>query len=180
MLAIDQAQGDTGAVGAKSRHEIVQRNVDEIARIEQERTANGPSERAAGLVTRLSGSMRYVGLHIVWFTAWILVNSGAFGNEPFDKSPFPLLTMTVSLEAIFLSVFVLMSENRQAIVADRRAKVDLQLNMLSEQEITKLLQMVSEIHRQMLPDGDHDPEAEHMKKETRVEAIADAVEAADN
>ena len=158
----------------------VQRNVSKIEGIEQRAVTNGLSESIAALVTRTSGSMPYVWLHVVWFSAWVTVNSGWTPIEPFDEFPFSLLTMIVSLEAIFLSVFVLMSENRQAMVADRRAKMDLQINLLSEQEITKLMKLVSEIHDQVLPDQDHDPETEKMKQETHVEAIAEAVNAADS
>lgn len=161
----------------ESPNEHVARNVEEIARIEE--VEGGLSDGLARGVTRLSGSMPYVWLHVVWFTLWVAINTGLLGIEPFDEFPFSLLTMIVSLEAIFLSVFVLMSENRQSAVADRRAKVDLQINLLSEQEITKLMQLVSEIHDQLLPHHEHDPDAEEMKKATRVEEIAQAIDETD-
>ena len=114
-----------------------------------------------------------------WFGAWILINQGWLGLATFDDFPYGLLTMIVSLEAIFLSTFVLISENRQSQQADKRAKVDLQVNVLAEQEITKLVEMVVNIQQHL---GIHDPRdeaVERMQKPTYVEELADAVEAAE-
>ncbi len=96
----------------------------------------------------------------------------------FDGFPFGFLTMIVSLEAIFLSTFVLISENRQALQADRRAKVDLHVNMISEQEITKLVSLVAEMHKFLGLHKD-DPELELMQKDTHVGHLADAVDEAE-
>jgi uncharacterized membrane protein len=77
----------------------------------------------------------------MWFAVRILANVGWFGIEPFDPFPFGLLTTIVSLEAIFLSTFVLVSQNRQSAIADRRAQLDLQINLLAEYEVTRLLKL---------------------------------------
>lgn len=76
--------------------------------------------------------MFYVGIHVIWFAGWILLNLGFI--KAFDPFPFSLLTMIVSLEAIFLASFVLISQNKQAIQADKRAKIDLQVNLIAERE----------------------------------------------
>ena len=90
--------------------------------------------RLADRITAFSGSMRFVYLHVIWFTCWI-----ALGVESY---PYGLLTMIVSLEAIFLSTFVLISQNRMQAAADERADLDLQINLLSEHEVTRLIKLV--------------------------------------
>ena len=158
----------------------VARNVDEIVKLEnRDRVRMGLSDHFADLMTRFSGSMLFVWLHVVWFGVWIVVNQGWLGVTAFDTFPFGFLTMIVSLEAIFLSTFVLISQNRQALQADRRAKVDLHVNVIAEQEITKVIQMLAEVHEHLGLSARHDPEVQHMRESTRVEQLADAVETAE-
>jgi uncharacterized membrane protein len=89
-------------------------------------------------------------LHLVWFGVWVTVNSGLVaGVEPFDPFPFPFLTMTVSLEAIFLALFVLTSQNRLALQADKRSHLDLQIDLLAEREMTAVLQLLQDIARHL-------------------------------
>jgi uncharacterized membrane protein len=153
----------------------VARNIEKTAGLDgKDRLNMGPSDHFADLMTKFSGSMLFVWLHMVWFGAWIALNVA--GVLTFDDFPFGFLTMIVSLEAIFLSTFVLISQNRQALQSDRRAKVDLQVNLISEQEITKIMSLVAEIHDNLSLGGRHDPELEHMQQETRVESLADAVD----
>jgi uncharacterized membrane protein len=90
-------------------------------------------DRAADAITSFAGSLRFVYLHSVWFGIWVLVNVGLFGaSAKFDKFPFGLLTMIVSLEAIFLSTFVMVSQNRQSARADIRSQLDFETNLRSE------------------------------------------------
>src|SRR5207249_1655562 len=94
-------------------------------------------------ITRFAGSSLFIVLHIIWFTVWIILNLGSVHIiHSFDPYPFTFLTMVVSLEAIFLSIFVLISQNRMAHQADRRAHLDLQINLLAEQENTMMLRML--------------------------------------
>ena len=137
----------------------------------------GRSDHFADLMTRFSGSMLFVWLHIAWFGAWVVLN--LVGVLTFDGFPFGFLTMVVSLEAIFLSTFVLISQNRQALQSDRRAKVDLQVNMISEQEITKLVSLVAEMHKFLGLRDRVDPELDEMQKDTHVGRVADAVDEAE-
>jgi uncharacterized membrane protein len=159
----------------------IERNVDKIARVEsRDRTRMTWSDHLADVMTAFSGSMLFVLLHGLWFGIWIVVNTGAFGIPGFDEFPYGLLTMIVSLEAIFLSTFVLISENRQARQADRRANVDLQLNMIAEQEITKLVAMVAEIQAHLgIATAHQDPLVRQMQEPTHVEDVAHAVQAAE-
>ena len=90
-------------------------------------------DRAADQVTSFAGSLKFVYIHSVWFGLWVLVNIGILGASlKFDKFPFGLLTMIVSLEAIFLSTFVMVSQNRQAERADIRSELDFETNLRSE------------------------------------------------
>jgi uncharacterized membrane protein len=135
------------------------------------------SDHMADYITRFAGSMLYVWLHVAWFAVWIVINLPVWGAD-FDPYPFGLLTMVVSLEAIFLSTFVLISQNRQALHADRRAKLDLEVNVISEREITKIMELVSDIH-QHLNGHKHDPEVHEMMQPTAVSDVADAVDKAE-
>jgi len=115
-------------------------NVRAIADLERqmvhERT---PLQRITDSITRLAGSGLFLAAHAGWFTTWIVWNRGP---HSFDPYPFNFLTMAVSLEAIFLTGIVLMSQNRMTRLADRRAHLDLQVNLLAEQELTAILQML--------------------------------------
>ena len=90
-------------------------------------------DHVADKVTNFAGSLRFVYLHTVWFGIWVLLNIGLFGTSlKFDAYPFGLLTMIVSLEAIFLSTFVMVSQNRQAARSDLRARLDFENNLRAE------------------------------------------------
>jgi len=125
--AIDQADGiEDGNLFATIAQTMPHENkiVKEVMRV-QDRFADG--------ITTFAGSMQFVYLHSVWFVVWIALNLGILGASlAFDKFPFGLLTMIVSLEAIFLSTFVMISQNRQAARADIRAKLDFETNLRSE------------------------------------------------
>src|SRR5438094_7130628 len=108
-----------------------------VSRIGNERTLvdslKRAQDRAADRITAFAGSLNFVYLHSVWFGIWVLLNVGAIGGAlVFDKFPFGLLTMIVSLEAIFLSTFVMVSQNRQAARADIRSQLDFETNLRAE------------------------------------------------
>lgn len=130
-------------------------------------------ERMSDSITAFFGSVTFALIHIIWFGWWILANLGYIGNlaEPFDPYPFGLLTMIVSLEAIFLSVFVLISQNRESQISDLREEVDFQINMNAEREITKMIGLVHEIHEHLGLAKAHDHELEQMKRELDPEKI---------
>ncbi|MEO8267589.1 MAG: DUF1003 domain-containing protein [Ilumatobacteraceae bacterium] len=90
-------------------------------------------DHTADSITSVAGSMRFVYIHVIWFGVWIALNVGLAGfNHEFDKFPFGLLTMIVSLEAIFLSTFVMISQNRQAARSDLRSQLDFENNIRGE------------------------------------------------
>jgi uncharacterized membrane protein len=128
-----------------------ERNVSAIAELERkERRRRTVGDRLGDAVNRMTGSTAFAITHFVWFAAWIAINTGAVRGVPaFDPFPFSLLTLIVSLEAIFLTVFVLMSQNRMTREADKRAHLDLQVDMLAEQELTALLHMLYQLCKKM-------------------------------
>jgi uncharacterized membrane protein len=108
------------------------------------------SERIADFFTAFSGNMKFVYLHSVWFIVWVAWNIGMIpGLAPFDPFPFGLLTMIVSLEAIFLSTFVLISQNREQKINEIRDEIDTQINLYQEQEITQVLRIVHRIEKHL-------------------------------
>ncbi|PYE53658.1 DUF1003 domain-containing protein [Deinococcus yavapaiensis] len=130
----------------KSFSEVIQHNVAALAemRAEQEKRRT-TQDRVADTITRFTGSMTFVYLHLLIIGGWVIVNLGFLGIKPFDPFPFGLLTMLGSLEAIFLSTFVLISQNRMSQADARRAELDLQINMLTEHELTQLIRLTHEI-----------------------------------
>jgi uncharacterized membrane protein len=161
-------------------HTVVDRNVSALAalrsrHLEQRSLQN----RIADAITRFAGGMPCIYLHAVLFGSWLLVNGGVLPIiEPFDPYPFVMLAMFASVEAIFLSTFVLISQNRQAELAEKRNDLDLQVNLLSEHEITRILQLVDAIARQVgVACEDH--ETDVLKKDVRPEALMERMEAAE-
>ena len=104
------------------------------------------AEKIADFITTSAGSIPFLILNVYWFVIWILLNTNVIpGIEPFDPYPFGLLTMIVSLEAIFLSIFVLLSQNRAANIERLREELALQVNLITEEEITKVLELLVRI-----------------------------------
>jgi len=127
------------------------------------------SDRLADRINTGFGSMGFFVFHVIFFAGWILLNKGVIsGFEPFDPYPFGFLTMVVSLEAIFLSIFVLISQNRAAKIEDVREEVDLQVNVRAEQEITRLISMMEAVHNKLGLEPMVDEELKGMKRHTNI------------
>ena len=109
-----------------------------------------------------ASSPRFLAFHVVWFAFWILWNSGALGLEPFDPFPFGFLTLVVSLEAIFLSIFILMAQKRESAIAELREELGLQVNLRIEEEVTKTLQLVTGLYTRLGHVMGADPELHEM------------------
>jgi len=125
---------------------VIQRNIRKIIQLRLQSTREqGLQDRIAGAITSFSGRMYFLYLHIVWFCVWILLNTGYFGIHPFDPFPYGLLAIIVSLEAIFLSTFVLISQNLLSKAAERIADLGLHTGLLTEHELTRVLQMLCAI-----------------------------------
>ena len=119
-------------------------------------------DRAADAMTRIASSPWFLTIHLVWFTIWIVVNSGFTPLQPFDPYPFGFLTMVVSLEAIFLSIFVLMAQGRESAIAELREELTLQVNLRMEAEVTKTLQLVAGLYTRLGHKVGDDPELREM------------------
>ena len=160
--------------------ELVATTVAELKEIEERQLARESwQERAADQITALTGSGPFVLFNAVWFSVWIALNLPGMPTE-FDPFPFSFLTMAVSLEAIFLSVFVLISANAQSKRADHRARVDMEINVMTEREVTKVIRLIAELTQHLgLPESD-DPELREMMKKVRVGRVAEAVEAVED
>jgi uncharacterized membrane protein len=148
------------------------RNIAAICEMEEHALARRSlSARIGDGIATQAGRMWFIIGHVVWFAAWLLLNTDARAKWTFDPFPFALLTMIVSLESIFLSLFILMSQNRSSLQADQRNHLDLQINLLSEDENTKILQMLQalcEYHK--LPIA-KDFEIKAMAKRTNVKEV---------
>lgn len=121
------------------------------------------AEKFADFLTKRLGSIVFLGLNVMWFAVWILWNNNLLpGLTAFDPFPFGLLTMVVSLEAIFLAIIVLISQNRGTRVAEMREEVGLQINTLAEEEVTKLIQLVVIILEKQGVNLDDDPEIKRL------------------
>lgn len=117
-------------------------------------------------LTEICGSTPFLIFHIILFAAWISLNTGLIpGTIPFDPFPFGLLTMIVSLEAIFLAIFILVSQNRSSLVSTLREEVHLRVNLIAEEEITKALEVLAELRKE-IGIKKPDPELEEMLQRT--------------
>jgi uncharacterized membrane protein len=157
---------------------VTEQNVETIAGME--RTAidrRTLSERMSEGTTRFIGSMTFVGLQLLGFAVWFGINLRLVpGIHPFDPFPFGILTLVVSSEAILLSIFVLMSQNRMSRQANQRAHLNLQINLLAEQETTRLLQEVRRIADRLGVEKAADEEIEHMSQHTHLATLAEKLE----
>jgi uncharacterized membrane protein len=151
---------------------LTKRNVEIIAELEKSADAERSlTDRLADAISRFVGSMQFVYIHVVWFGVWIAASSLPFIPAAWRIDPFPFtfLTFVVSLEAIFLSTFILISQNHEEHIARRRNHLDLQINLLSEQENSQMLKMLDAIHRQLQIGCD--PTAQALQEATRPEAM---------
>jgi uncharacterized membrane protein len=157
---------------------VVDRNVRALLlRRQEEQVSRSRQERIADAVTQFTGSMRFVYIHLVVFGTWIAINLGWLPFVPrFDPS-FVVLAMVASVEAIFLSTFVLISQNRMAALADKRADLDLQVSLLAEHEITRLITLVTAMAERMGIEQAHDPELSELSRDVRPENVMETMEA---
>jgi uncharacterized membrane protein len=156
---------------------VLERNIRTLQqRRAREETEASLEERLAGAITRFTGSMRFVYLHLLLFGSWIVINLGLVPGVPqFDPS-FVILAMVASVEAIFLSTFVLISQSRMTAAADKRAELDLQITLLSEHEVTKLVALTSAMADRMGIKTEADPEVRELKRDVAPEVVLDEIE----
>lgn len=158
---------------------IIQRNIRKIIQVRlKSARQQSLQDRIANGMTTFSGSMLFFYIHVIWFVLWFLLNSGYLGMTPFDPYPYGFLTVVVSLEAIFLATFVLISQNILAKEAERLTDLGLQTGLLTEHELTRVLQMLRAIQLKIgitnnessdLADAD-------LEKETKLEDVLAEIE----
>jgi uncharacterized membrane protein len=149
-------------------------NIQAITALEeQQERGRTLSDRIADAIASFAGTVIFVLLHLVWFGLWAAINLGLLGVAPaFDPYPFQLLCMLVSLEGVLLSTFVLIKQNRMSNRADRRAHLDLQINLLTEKEVTKVIQMLERISDHLGLTDHGDAETRELGQETAVDELA--------
>jgi uncharacterized membrane protein len=156
-----------------------QSHIDSIVRQEEEALERrSRSERLADAVGSFAGSVFFVVFHLVLVMGWLVLNSRKMpGSRPFDPYPFSLLGVLVAIEAVILSSFILMRQNRMMRRGERRDHLNLQVDLLAEKEITKVLQMVRAICGQMgLKDIIDDREIRELSQNTSIESLSKTLE----
>lgn len=156
---------------------VLDRNIEALReRRTREAAASGAQERLAEIITRFSGSMAFVYIHAAFVAAWVAINLGWVPGIPRFDETFVILATAASVEAIFLSTFVLISQNRAAAAADRRAELDLQINLLAEHEITQLVALTRAIAARLEIGEAADPALDHAERDVAPEAVLAEIE----
>src|SRR3954469_24160519 len=155
---------------------VMQRNIETLLERRRTEDARKPLQvRVADAITRFTGSMRFVYIHLALFAAWIITNLPGVPLPKFDPT-FVVLAMFASVEAIFLSTFVLISQNRMAEQADKRADLDLQVSLLAEHEVTRLVTLVKQIAARIEVEESKDPELTELQRDVAPERVLDVME----
>jgi len=156
---------------------IVQRNIEALL---DERAAEekrlGWQDRLAQRITDFTGSMIFVYLHAAIFGVWIVVNLGWIPHVPRFDPTFVVLAMVASVEAIFLSTFILITQNRMMKLSDRRADLNLQISLLAEHEVTRLIQMTAQICNRLGIEEARNPEIAELSQDVRPEEVLETLE----
>lgn len=157
--------------------DVIERNIRTIIEL-RHKAANERKleDRVSDAITNVSGRMVFVYVHVVWFGLWIILNTGLLGFKAFDPFPYGLLTMIVSLEAIFLSTFVLISQKRMGELAERRADLHLHIGLLNEHETTRVLQMLDAIQAKLGIENDAASDLADLEMETKPEDVLAEIE----
>ncbi|HEX2220821.1 MAG TPA: DUF1003 domain-containing protein [Gemmatimonadales bacterium] len=161
--------------GSRDLAGVVDRNIRALVEREREQErARSLQNRIADAITQFAGSMRFVYLHLLLYGAWIVINLGLLPIRPFDPT-FVVLAMVASVEAIFISTFVLISQNRMAALADRRADLDLQISLLAEHEVSRVIALVTSIAERLGIEEARDPELEELARDVEPAQVMDRI-----
>jgi uncharacterized membrane protein len=153
------------------------RNINAMRERELRERQSAPwQEQTADAITRFTGSMSFVFIHLLGFGFWIAANLNWVPGVPTWDESFVVLAMVASVEAIFLSTFVLISQNRMAAAADTRANLDLQISLLTEHELTKVATLLSQIAQRMNVPSEVQEELEEVKRDVAPDAVLDEIQ----
>ena len=155
----------------------LERNIEALAERRREEEASATrQDRVAQAITRFAGSMPFVYLHLFLVVGWVLVNLNLVpGVRPFDPT-FVILATIASVEAIFISTFIMISQNRAAAAAERRADLHLQTSLLAEHEVTQLIRLTTEIAHRLGIEEARDPELKELQRNVAPEAVLERIE----
>ncbi len=156
----------------------VERNIRSVARLERQHDEETTGlERFAATVTTFAGSKLSLGAHFVFLAGWLLINTGHLHiAKPFDPYPFSLLSSCVSCEGVLLTVFVLFKQNHMQRRTDHFEQLNLQVDLLTEKEVTKALQLLRSICIKLeIPEHLGDAELSEMSQVTSVGTMADRI-----
>ena len=171
-----QSKGTSNDDGSSRLAGVVERNIRALIEHRQrDERKQTRQQRVADAVTRFTGSLMFVYLHMVVFGLWILTSSGWAPWPKFDPTFVGLATFA-SVEAIFLSTFVLITQNRMTRQAERRANLDLQISLLAEHEVTRLITLVKEIAEKLDVEASRHPELPELQQDVAPEKVLDVME----
>lgn len=156
---------------------VIHRNIAALLEIRaRNEAARSTSDRIVDGIARFCGSLPFVWIHGVVLVAWLAINLRLVPwVPPFDPFPFVMLAVAASVEAIFLSTFILISQNRNQRLAEKRAELDLQINLLAEHEITRLIELSERIARKLGVDVEAE-ELDELARDVAPEAVLDQIE----
>lgn len=174
----ERARAGAGRAGSPELANVVERNIQALlAHRQEEEGSRSLGERIADGVTRFTGNLLFVSLHLIILALWLLINLGWLPRiGRFDPS-FTILASVASVEALFLATFVLIAQKRMAALADKRAELGLQISLLSEHEITRLITLVSAMAEHMGLDVAQDPELAELSQDVAPEQVIEKMEA---
>jgi len=169
-----EGQSEVGRSMSLTRETPSDRNISAIARLENAfLQTRSLADRVAAWITRIAGSGPMILAHLVVLVVWSAVNSGMVpGVTAFDPPPFNLLTTLVSVEVIFLTLFVLLNQNRMTIETDRRTHLNIQIDLLVEREMTLILRILNELAAHEGLSKQVTAELDELRKDTNVTEIA--------
>jgi uncharacterized membrane protein len=154
---------------------LLLRNIERMKEVQaQDAAAASFEERVASAISRFTGSLKFVYVHGALYGLWIFANLGWLGIAPWDPT-FVILAMIASVEAIFLSTFILISQNRMQEQADKRDELNLQVNLLAEHEITRLIKMVAAIGKKLEIPEALDEEIDELARDVKPEQVMDVI-----
>jgi uncharacterized membrane protein len=179
MMETEPPRPEPPDADARSVEELTRRNVERIQALEREEHGKATiADRVADAIANFVGSIAFVWVTVLLIGGWVVGNLLVAPDHRIDSFPFPLLTLVLSIEAIFLSIFILMSQNRASRVSEKRSHLDLQLNLLSEQENTKMLLMLEDIAQAVGHRTPSDPEVRVLKQATEPESLSRQIDQA--
>jgi uncharacterized membrane protein len=155
---------------------VIERNIHTLlARRQRDERERGVQQRVADVITNFTGTMYFIYIHLLIYGAWIVINLPGVPLPKFDRT-YVVLAMAASVEAIFLSTFVLITQNRMSKQAEKRAELDLQISLLAEHEVTRLITLVKAVADKLQVEASKDPELAELQRDVAPEKLIEAME----